>query len=162
MGEGALIQSFLEGKRLAMVGVSRNKADFSRIVMRDFVKRGYDVVPVNPAAEEIGGRRAFATVGEVDPPVDRALVMVPAEKAEGVVRDCREAGIQAVWLFRAVGRGAVSDAAVDLCRAGDMDVIPGRCPLMFLPNAGPIHRFHAFLLKLVGKHPEQADAGDSG
>jgi len=46
------IQSFLDLKRLAVVGVSRNPTDFTRVLFREFRNRGYDAVPVNPAVRE--------------------------------------------------------------------------------------------------------------
>src|ERR1035441_3344310 len=47
------IQDFLGQKRLAIVGVSRQPKDFSRAVLREFREKGYDAVPVNPAAREM-------------------------------------------------------------------------------------------------------------
>ena len=38
------IQDFLDHKRVAMVGVSRESQDFSRGLFREFVNRGYDMV----------------------------------------------------------------------------------------------------------------------
>ena len=58
------IQEFLGQKRLAIVGVSRKKQDFSRVLFREFQKRGYDVVAVNPSAQEIDGLPCFASVAE--------------------------------------------------------------------------------------------------
>src|SRR5579885_654854 len=53
------IQDFLAQKRIAFVGVSRDPKDFSCSLFREFVKRGYDVVPVNPNASEVMGRQTF-------------------------------------------------------------------------------------------------------
>jgi predicted CoA-binding protein len=46
------IDSFLSCRRIAVLGVSRNPRDFSRSVLRAFVERGYDAVPVNPNGGE--------------------------------------------------------------------------------------------------------------
>ena len=48
-----LIKEFLAQKRFAMVGVSRSPKDFSRTLFSEFIKRGNDVVPVNPHATDI-------------------------------------------------------------------------------------------------------------
>lgn len=53
MSSLARIREFLGQKRLAIVGVSRQPRDFSRALFREFCSRGYEVVPVNPAAREI-------------------------------------------------------------------------------------------------------------
>lgn len=150
-----VIQEFLSQKRIAMVGVSRNPKDFSASLFREFVKRGYDVVPVNPKAEEVLGRRAFARVGDVQPAVDAALLMTSPEVTETVVPECVKAGIRRIWLYRAGGSGAVSPKAVEVCQQNGIQVIPGECPFMFFPRNG-FHAVHGFIRKITGSFPKAA------
>ena len=42
------IEQFLKQKRIAMIGLSRNRKDFSVDLFREFCSRGYEMVPVNP------------------------------------------------------------------------------------------------------------------
>jgi predicted CoA-binding protein len=147
------IQDFLGQKRFAIVGVSQNSKDFSRILFREFCGRGYDPVPVNPAATEIEGRRCFARLQDVQPPVDGVLLMTSPPITETVVHDCGEAGVRRVWMYRARGAGAVSADAVRFCESSGMSVIPGECPYMFLPGAGLIHRVHGLIRKISHSYP---------
>ncbi|MFB3827293.1 MAG: CoA-binding protein [Bryobacteraceae bacterium] len=140
----ALIKEFLAGKRVAVIGVSRSERDFSRILFREMVRRGYDAVPVNPAAVEIEGRRAFANVAEVTPAVDWALVMTAAGLRENIVRECASAGIPRVWLFGTTPR---------TCHDAGVQAVSG-CPFMFFPRPGFPHNFHGFLLRLAGLYPK--------
>lgn len=149
----AEISEFLSCKRLAVVGVSRNPRDFTRTLFREFAERGYAVIPVNPNADEIEGRRCYARVGEIQPAVDAALLLTPAPVTLEVVLDCAEAGVQRVWLHRGTGIGAVSDAAVRFCRGNGMKVVASECPLMFLRETGWIHRAHGMLRRLAGGYP---------
>jgi hypothetical protein len=149
----AEISEFLDCKRLAVVGVSRHPNDFTRALFREFAARGYDVIPVNPNADEIEGRRCFARVGEIEPAVEAALLLTPAPATLAVVLECTEAGVEQVWLHRGAGIGAVSDAAVRFCRGNGIKVVAGECPLMFLRDAGWVHRAHGMLRKLVGSYP---------
>ncbi len=50
-----VIDDFLAHKRLAVVGVSRDRRHFSRSVVRALRERGYEVIPVNPQTGEIDG-----------------------------------------------------------------------------------------------------------
>lgn len=136
---------FLNSHRVALVGASSKPGHFSRAVLEAFEQAGYDVVPVNPRGGAIGGRQAAASLLDVKPRPEAALVMVPAEKAAGVVADAVLAGIPKVWLHRGAGQGSVSDAAVRLAESARLDLVKGECPLMFLPQAGLIHRVHRFL-----------------
>jgi uncharacterized protein len=148
------IQDFLGQKRLAIVGVSRKPQDFSRALFREFQKRGYDVVPVNPVVREIEGRPCFASVRDIQPPVSTVLLMTPPAVTEAVARDCADAGVQRVWMYRAGGSGgAVSAMAVEFCESKGMAVIPGECPLMFLANSAWFHRFHGWVKKITGSYP---------
>lgn len=148
------IEVFLKHKRLAMVGVSRDPRDFSRIVFRELLQRQYDVVPVNPAATTIEDRTCYSLLQEIQPPVEAALILTPPEVTEDVVHECVAAGVKSIWLHRAVGTGAVSANALSYCKEHHIEVVAGHCPLMFLPSTGFIHRVHRFLSKLTGRYPQ--------
>ena len=147
------IQDFLAQKRIAFVGVSRDPKDFSCSLFREFVKRGYDVVPVNPNASEVMGKSAFHRVQDIRPPVEGVLVMTSSAVSATVVADCLEAGVRKVWLYRATGDGAVSDKALELCQRNGIELIPGECPFMFFPHNG-LHAIHGFIRKITGSYPK--------
>jgi predicted CoA-binding protein len=94
-----------------------------------------------------------ALLQAVHPPVDGALLMTSPAATEDVVRDCAEAGIKRVWMYRAGGAGAVSPQAVKYCEDHGIAVIPGECPFMFFSEGSWFHRFHGVLRKAVGKYP---------
>ena len=151
------IEDFLAQKRIAIAGVSRDSASFSVHLFDELCRRGYDVVPVNPNAVEVLGRPCFANVQDIEPPVEAVLLMTSPEVTEAVVQDCAEAGIKRVWMYRAGGKGgAVSPTAVEFCQEHGMQVVPGQCPFMFLPNVAAYHRFHGFLRKITGRYPKHA------
>ncbi len=79
--------------------------------------------------------------------------MTLADRSEEVVRDCIAAHVPRVWLHRASGAGAVSERAVALCRESGIGVVPGACPLMFLPATGLPHRIHGWVQRLTGTYP---------
>lgn len=147
------IQDFLGQKRLAIAGVSRQPKDFSRAVLREFRERGYDAVPVNPEAREMDGQPCFARLQDIEPSVDGVLCMTPPALTEKVVRDCAEAGVKRVWMYRATGKGAVSADAVKFCEANGISVIAGECPMMFLPGGAWFHGLHGWLKKIAGSYP---------
>jgi uncharacterized protein len=153
MQELSTIREFLALKRFAVVGVSRNPKDFTRSLFREFLKRGYDAVPVNPGAGEVDGVRAVARVAEIAPAVDAALLLTKPAVTESVVKECHAAGIRLIWMYRAIGSGAVSPAAAAYCETNGIKLIRGECPFMFLPETALPHRFHALCKKLIGAYP---------
>ena len=152
------VQDFLAQKRIAMVGISRRKTDFSVSLFEEFRKRGYDMVAVNPAMQETAGVRCFARMQDVQPPVDAAIVMTSPSISEQVVHDCVEAGIPRVWLYGTGTQGAINPNAVALCRAAGVVVVAGECPLMFWKDSFVVHRLHGFVLKIFGKYPRHVAA----
>ena len=152
----AEIRNFLALRRIALVGASRDPKDFSRVVLREMGKRGYDIVPVNPAAEgSLDDKRCFARVQDIEPRVDGALVLTAARDTERVVRDCAEAGIRNVWLHRSGGQGSVTQEAVEFCHGQGIHLVEGECPLMFLRPTGLVHHVHAFVRKVRGTYPSE-------
>jgi predicted CoA-binding protein len=148
-----LAKAFLAGRRLALVGVSRDPKDFSRMVLRELLKRGYDVVPVSPALAAMGaggdpaaamveGRRAVASLAGLQPPVTGALFMTPPGRTAAAVREAIDAGVRRIWLHRGGGPGASSPEALAACRAAGLVPVTGLCPFMALPDAGWFHGLH--------------------
>lgn len=150
------ITNFLAQKRIAIAGVSRDPASFSAKLFEEFCRRGYDVVPVNPHTPVIQGRRCYARLQDVEPPVQAVLLMTSPEVTDTVVRDCAEAGVPLVWMYSAGVKGAVSSQAIQFCREREIQVVPGQCPLMFLPDTAGIHRLHGFFRKITGRYPRRA------
>ena len=147
------IEDFLAQKRLAIVGVSHESKEFSNELFREFRRRGYDAVPVNPKMQVVEGQRCYARVQEIQPPVEGALLLLPAGAVDQVVRDCGEAGIRRVWLYHGTGTDASTESAVKFCKLHGIAVIAGYCPYMFLPNAQVFHRMHGFAERIMGKYP---------
>jgi uncharacterized protein len=149
----ATIREFLSQKRIAIAGVSRRANDFSRMLLREFRDRGYDVVVVNPSATAIDGVPSYARVQDIQPVVENVLLMTPPAATGTVARDCAAAGVKRIWMYRAGGTGAVSAEAVAFCRERGIAVIPGECPMMFLPGGSWVHRAHGWVRKIGGRYP---------
>jgi len=149
----AQIDAFLAHRRLAVVGVSRQPRDFTRAVFSEFRRRNYDAIPVNPGISEVDGLRCYASVRDIAPPVDAALLMTPPAVTAEVVKECADAGIRSIWMYRANGLGAVSPAAVRYCEDSGISLVPGECPFMFFPETTWFHRLHGLIRKLFGRYP---------
>lgn len=153
VNQRSTIDSFLAAKRMAVVGVSRQPNDFTRAVFKTLREKGYDAIPVNPAATDVDGLPCYSKVSAIAPGVDSALLMVPSRESAAIVEDCLAAGVKHVWLYRAIGEGSVSDQAVELCDRAGVPVVAGECIFMFLPDCGWIHPTHACLRKITGSYP---------
>lgn len=143
----ATIDEFYRQKRLAVIGVSRNDKEYSRLVFRELKQRGYDVVPINPNVAELDGVRCYSRVADIAPAVDGAVVLLPARSSAAALRECADAGLKRVWLRNDVA------GADELCRQKGVTLVSGFCPFMFLPNTAFFHKCHGYALQIIGRYP---------
>jgi predicted CoA-binding protein len=150
MSTRAAVDDFVAQRRLAFVGLSRSGKAFSNNAFRELKAKGYKLLPINPGADAIDGERCYSSFAALPEPVDGALVMVPPEHAERVVREAAAAGVRRVWLQQ----GADSPQAIRFCTEAGLDVVHGRCILMFAEPVRSFHRFHRVLARLMGRLPQ--------
>jgi predicted CoA-binding protein len=132
---------FLARKRIAVTGVSRHpKSHGSNSVYRRLRERGYDVVAVNPNANEVEGDRSYKDLRSIPGGVDAVVIATRPDFAEDTMRECADLGIKHVWMHWGAGGSSVSDAATDFGRQHGITVIDGGCPLMFEPTADFGHK----------------------
>ena len=153
-GIKALIDLFMSKKRIAFVGVSAKEKSFSRVLFNEFIKRGYDMVPVNPSQTQIAGLLCYKNVSEINPLVEAVLIMTNPKAAADILKDFQSAGIDLIWLYRSLGQGVVSPEAILFGKENSLNLIPGYCPYIFWKDSGLIHSLHRLIMKIGGKYPE--------
>lgn len=83
---------------VAVIGASNNRDKFGNKALRAFAKRGYTVIPINPAVAEVEGYRTYASVLDVPGPIDLATVYVPPRTGVRVMEELAKKGVTQVWL----------------------------------------------------------------
>jgi len=79
--------------------------------------------------------------------VDGVLMCVPPKRTVEVLREAAEAGIRNVWMQQ----GSESADAVRLGQELGLQVVSGKCILMYAPPVRSFHGFHRFVMKLIGQ-----------
>ena len=147
------VAAFLQGRRFAVMGVSRDHHQPANAIFRKLRGAGYDVVAVNPAAREVEGVPAYQDLLSVPGAIDGVVAATPPAAAMQVVRECAERKVPRVWFHRSFGQGSVSEEAVRECAARGIDCIVGGCPMMYCEPVDVGHRCMRWLLALGGKVP---------
>jgi uncharacterized protein len=147
------IDDFLALKRIAFVGVSHNPKEFSYVLWQELRQRRVDAVPVNPNVAALDGQACYKRVQDIVPPVEGVLIMTNSRSTEQIVRDCADAGVKHVWMYKGMAPGAVNKAATAFAEANGIDVVEGFCPYMFLPGTPAFHAPHRWIKKLTGSFP---------
>lgn len=112
--------------RIAIVGASPNPTRPSYGVLADLQALGYDVVPVNPATEEVAGLRCYASLGEaVDAtgPVDLVDVFRLPPACPEHAREAVAVGARCLWLQL----GIASREAGQIAHEAGLAVVMNRC-----------------------------------
>jgi predicted CoA-binding protein len=110
--------------RWAVVGVSPDPGRASHEVAAFLMARGYQMVPVNPAADEVLGERCYPSLADVPGPVDVVDIFRRSEDAGRHVDEAIAVGAGAVWMQL----GVIDEAAARRARAAGLDVVMDRCP----------------------------------
>ena len=148
------VARFLQGKRIAVVGVSRRADVAANAVFRKLAKCGYEVFPVNPNATAVEGARCYPDVGSIPGQPDGVVIATHPAVSASVVRQCKDHGVTRVWLHRSFGDGSVSDEAVRECQRLGIECIVGGCPLMFCSPVDVGHKWMRWWLQRKGRVPK--------
>jgi len=141
------INDFINGKRIAVVGVSRNAKKFGNIIYTELKQRGYQVFAVNPSINEIAGDPCYPNLKALQGKIDGAVVCVPSNKGETVLREAAELGLHNVWLQQ----GADSPQLIKLGSELGLNMVSRKCILMYAPPVRSFHIFHRTIAKLFGQ-----------
>jgi predicted CoA-binding protein len=120
----------LSVKSIALVGASSNEVRPSYLVMKYLMGKGYDVIPVNPglAGQELLGQRVFASLADIDRPIDMVDIFRNSEAAAAIVDEALALKPlpQVIWMQLSVR----NDAAAAKAEAAGLKVVMNRCPKM--------------------------------
>ena len=147
------VAAFLQGRRFAVAGVSRNPAQPANGIFRKLKRSGYEVVPINPKTSEVEGTKCYAGVAAIPGTLDGVVIATAPSASIDVVRQCADCGVKRVWFHRSIGEGSVSDDAVRECHARRIDCIVGGCPLMFCEPVDFAHKCMRWWFQRNGRVP---------
>lgn len=113
-------------KTIAMVGASPDPTAFSYGVLRVLHETGYDMIPVNPreAGNEIRGLKVYASLKDIDRPVDMVEVFRSPDALYGVAEEAVAIGAKVLW----AQIGVRDDEAAKLAEDAGLKVVMNRCP----------------------------------
>ena len=121
-----IIGEFLNCRRFAVVGVSKNTARYGYKVFRDLLNGGYEVYPVNPRYKEVESLTCYPDLKSLPETPDVVDFVCPPPVTEKMVSQFPELGIRRAWMQP----GAESPEALEFCRANGIDVLFDICVMV--------------------------------
>ena len=118
------IRKFYIFRNIAVVGMSRDPAKEAHSVPKYMIERGYNIIPVNPLASEILGRRTYSRVSDIKSQVDIIDIFRPSNDIFPVVEDSiKKHGIRVIWLQQGIHNVEAEKIALD----NKIEVVFNRC-----------------------------------
>ena len=116
------MRRIMQPRAVAVIGASAEDGKIGNSVMRNLIGGGYagEIHPIHPRAEEILGRRCYASVADVPGEIDVAVFCIPAARVAGVLEEVGRKGIAGAVLipsgFAEVGEQELQDQVVEVGR----------------------------------------------
>ena len=119
------IKQILSMKNVAVVGMSRDPSKDAHLIPKYLINNGYNVIPVNPTADEILGRKCYKSLLDVPEKIDIVDVFRPSEHVPPIVQDAIAKGVKVVWMQLGISNKEATQEAAE----HDIKVVYNRCML---------------------------------
>jgi len=119
------IKKFYELKNIAVVGMSKNPEKAAHYVPKYLTDRGYNIIPVNPTADEILGKKCYPELSAIPDNVDIVDIFRPSEQVLTVINEAIKLKPKVIWLQE----GIHNLEAESLAQKASIEVVFNRCML---------------------------------
>jgi predicted CoA-binding protein len=120
------IIKFYDFRNIAVVGMSKREGKAAYYVPKFLIDHGYNVIPVNPKANKMQGRKSYPAVSSVPEKIDIIDIFRPSEEVPEIIEDAlKKKGIKVIWMQE----GIYSEEAERIAKEKGVEVVYNRCML---------------------------------
>jgi uncharacterized protein len=112
-------------KKIAVVGLSPDQGKASHEVAAYLKRVGYQIIPVNPACQEVFGLKCYPTLADIPEELEIVDIFRRSEFVPEVVDQAIAKGAKVVWMQE----GIVNEEAAAKAEAAGIVVVMDRCML---------------------------------
>lgn len=143
------IRQFLDTKRMAVAGVSRDPKKFGHQVFAKLKEHGYELFPINPNAGEKDDLPFILKISDLPEEVKHLLIVTKKSETEKVVMEAIAHGIDQIWIQQ------MSDTpkALTIANEAGIKLVAGECIFMWVDPVTGVHKFHRAVKKFFGRLP---------
>lgn len=118
------LRRILSYDRVAVVGASTSYEKAAHIVPAYLQRHGYEIIPVNPNADEIFGKRAYDSLADVTESIDIVEIFRPSEEVQEIVEQAlARDDVKVIWMQS----GIRNDGAAHMAETAGLDVVQDNC-----------------------------------
>ncbi|KIP06102.1 hypothetical protein PHLGIDRAFT_19525 [Phlebiopsis gigantea 11061_1 CR5-6] len=123
-------KTFLSAPKYAVVGASKDQTKFGTKVLRWYLARSKDVIPIHPKETELEGVAVLHALADLPSPTQTSVsVITPPKVTLGILEQAKALSVPALWLQP----GAEDDAVIKYIQENglaDKVVYGGPCILV--------------------------------
>jgi len=119
------IKEIFSLKNVAVVGMSKNKEKAAHYVPKYLSDNGFNIIPVNPTADQILDKKSYHSLDEIDQEIDIVDVFRPSDQVLPVIQEAIKKKPKVIWLQE----GIHNSEAEELARKEGIKVVFNRCML---------------------------------
>ncbi|OQW38477.1 MAG: GNAT family N-acetyltransferase [Proteobacteria bacterium SG_bin4] len=138
------LHAMFHPQSVAVIGASNRENSVGGVVFRNMLDNGFQgkLYAVNPNHDEIQGQRAYASIEQIDKPVDLAVIITRAALVPDIIESCGKHGVRFALIlsagFRETGPqgAALERSVIENARRYGMRLIGPNCLGILCPASG--------------------------
>src|SRR3990172_1975663 len=141
------VDAIFHPRSVAVVGVSTQQPGFAGVgvgFLLSLMELGFPAVyPVNPKYPEIEGLKCYASILDIEGPVDHVISSVPAHIVPQLVEDCIAKGVKTIHFFTAgfsetgkEERAELELQVVSRAKGAGIRILGPNCIGLYVPRSG--------------------------
>ena len=119
------IKEIFSLKNVAVVGMSKNQEKAAHYVPKYLSDNGFNIIPVNPTADQILDKKSYHSLDEIDQDIDIVDMFRPSDQVLPFVKEAIKKKPKVIWLQE----GIHNSEAEELARKEGIKVVFNRCML---------------------------------
>ena len=119
------IRDILSYRNVAVVGMSKNSGKAAHYVPKYLSENGFNIIPINPTADEILNKKCYSDVSQIDSEIDIVDVFRPSDQVLPIVEEAIKKKPKVIWLQE----GIHNARAEEIARKAGITVVFNRCML---------------------------------
>ncbi|MFB6252974.1 MAG: CoA-binding protein [Halobacteriaceae archaeon] len=120
----AQLKDILEYDTIAVVGCSSTPGKDAHEIPKFLLEKGYEIIPVNPYADEIFGKQTYDSLSDVSETIDVVDIFRPSEEVPGIVDEALERDdVKVIWMQLGISH----DEAANRAENAGLSVVQDRC-----------------------------------
>ncbi len=126
LSDEELLRILTTYKRVAVVGMSKNREKDAHNIPMYLKKQGYEIIPVNPTATDIAGMKVYKSLSEI--PIDFDIVQIfrPSEAVPPFVDEAINTKAKVIWMQLGIN----NEPAAEKARSAGKIVVQNRCMMI--------------------------------